>query len=133
MYKTICKYLTLLMPSLLCVTWIYLASNHNMMNHDLVLLIISIAAYMISVAGIVLHVKFKPFNVWLVPISFLISPILVYLYEHPGGGFLPFIGTGIVLVLYTIPFTLISVITAIVVSASSLKTEKRCRSWTKKP
>ena len=116
MHKKIYRYLPLTIPSLICAVWLYLASNHNIMNHDGVLLAVLITAYIISVAGIIFYIKLRPFNVWWVPLSFLISPISVFIYEYPGGSFMPFLGTVIVATFYAVPLFLVSVIVAIVLS-----------------
>ena len=117
MCRKICLYLLLLVPFLFCAIWLYIISNFGFDDA----IFMSMIFYILSIVGIVYFVKIKPFNAWLLPISFILSPVPIFIYEHPGGGFLPFIGTGIVLMLYAIPFFLISVIVAIVLSVSAYK------------
>jgi len=109
----------LLIPILLCAVWTYFATNYGI--GDDWTIVITIAIYLITVAGFVYCIKEKPFNVWWLPVSFLLSPIPMYIYEYPGSRFLPFVGTGLVLMFYAIPFFIISVITAIVSSVSANK------------
>jgi len=109
----------LLIPISLCAIWTYLVSNQGIENKTIITLTIII--YLITIAGLIYCIKAKPFSSWWLPAGFLLSPIPVYIYEYPGRGFLPFIGTGLVLMFYAIPFFIVSVIIAIASSVSAYK------------
>ena len=95
------------------------------MNHDGVIIAVIITAYMISVAMIIFCIKLKPFNVWWMPLGFLVSPITVYIYEYPGGSFMPFLGTALVSMVYAAPLFIVSVIVAIVLSIADYRKANR--------
>ena len=116
MLKRICKYLLLLIPSLICIIWLYLGSTHDIMNNDGAIPTVIITAYIISVAVVIFCIKLKPFSVWWMPLSFLVSPIPVYIYEYPGGSFMPFLGTALVSMVYAAPLFIVSMIVASVIS-----------------
>ena len=87
------------------------------------ILAIIIASYNISLAGIVLFIKFKPFNAWWLPLGFMLSPIPMYIYETGQTGLILFayLGTWIVILFYTIPFVFASIIIAAAFSVLAYK------------
>lgn len=119
MHRKIHLYLPLFIPVLLCAIWTYLAFNYGIENGKT--LTFTIITYLITIAWLICCIKTKHFNVWWLLVSFLLSPIPICIYEYHGSGFLPFIGTGLVSMLYAIPFFIISAIIATVFTVSAYK------------
>jgi len=114
MLTKILRYLLLLIPSLLCLLWVYLGMNHGIMTNNLGLIIFMIIVYTTSIGGIILYIKTRPFSVWWIPFSFLLSLIPMLVLDNPGGEFRPYLLTISVSIFYAGPFFLISTIVAMV-------------------
>ncbi len=81
------------------------------------LVFVLLAAYIISVWWIIFFVMKKISALWILPVSFVVSFLCVYLYEflNPENE-LQFLMTLIVSIFYSAPMTLISLITVLIAS-----------------
>ena len=123
-------YLLLFIPFFLCVFYVFTYYDAGSIFYAIVII-----SYLITIAGIIFFIKYRPFNAWWLPVSFIISPIPIYIYEricYPDGYFMGwwiYMGTAIVIYFYAIPFFTISTIIAIVFTATKIK--NKTRKWQK--
>lgn len=137
MIKKIFLHLLLLIPALLHALFLFVAIFlENNIQHDyydagwgevykagMILLMMFVIVCFITVIGLILFVKYKPFNAWLLLISFILSPVPMYIYEY-NSSLIQFSNTGMVAIFYAIPFCVISVIIAIIVQKKRKKSEE---------
>jgi len=74
--------------------------------------------YVLTIAGIVFVVKRKLFNVWLLPVSFMLSPLPIVFFDAAlnHGSCMRWFGTLLITFFYALPFFVIALIVAVVVS-----------------
>ena len=95
-------------------------------NGNLTYWIILIIFYLITITGIVQYYKYKPFSAWWLSVSFILSSILIYIYDynryrpsyeygHPNLlNWQEYIDTYFMIIFYTIPFIVVSIIIAVI-------------------
>jgi len=102
--KILCILICILSPSVL--TFLYFLTLRILPF----IIIIGGIYYFITIAGIVLFFKFKPCNVWILPVGFILPTPIWYIYEtlFYGGGF-KYVLTYMVGCIYAVPFIIISI------------------------
>ena len=68
--------------------------------------------YALTIIYIVLYTKFKFAKMWILPVSFAMTPLAVYIYETQNPGWFQYLGTWATAIYYALPFTIITSITA---------------------
>ena len=123
--KLICSYLWILFPALMIYCIINLSETLyqiDMTTPDSEMLFpypetfyfMIIMLYLFTVAAIVFFAVFKPFNIWCMAGSFILSPLPMYISESKNQNWRIDLGTLLIVVYYAFPFLLISIILAVV-------------------
>lgn len=116
-------YLTLLIPIVMITVYSIFLFPYNTKD-DPRFEAFPIITGAISIIGLFVFCKYKPYNVWLLPISFMLSPLLLFIYEffiYESTMWYPYVreSTFIVIVYYSFPFFIISLTMAIIATIFS--------------
>jgi len=105
------KHIVLLVPAVLITVSVFLLET------EIGLLMFAIP-YVLTIAGIVVVIKRKLCNVWRLPISFLLSPLPIVFFDAVlnHGSCMQWLATLLVTMGYSLPFTIISLIIAAILS-----------------
>ena len=99
-----------------------LLKRKSALSFELLIVMMGILC-IITFVGICIYVKYKPFNEWLLPVAFVLSPIPIYVYDYNGDWYYFF--TLILTIFYTIPFFVFSILMDIILFVSKILKNKK--------
>lgn len=109
----------LLAPAVMvCATCLCVSFSSNMTPAFAVL-------HVLTLAWVVVYVRFRPGRIAALPLSFLVSLLWPYVYNFQHPGWFQYIGTLLVAVVYALPWTLIALVIAVAVLTREKQQERK--------
>ena len=108
--------LFVILPAVFCYFILWFPSMLTRMKGELIVGLngaIPVVLYLATIAYVVLFIKTRPTYISVLPISFLITPLSVFIYETSTRSWFPYVSTILCAIYYAFPFALITAIIAI--------------------
>ncbi len=113
-----------LYPLLLSAIYTFFASLESIPGGGLVLVPFFVVCYILPFCALFYFIKKRPFNQWILFVGFIPVPLLPFIYEYLYPGWFQYLVTVVTVRYYTIPFVVLFLIAALVISIKDKRVNK---------
>lgn len=102
-----------LYPFFLSIIYTYLINNSSDFDR---LIWFFLVCYILPLCGYIYFIIKRPFNQWILCVGFVLTPVLPFIHDFIHPGWFQYLATALALVYYTIPFVVVSLIIALIIT-----------------